>query len=107
MIIKITAAWLQLKYDYSRTTVALSGIVFAVVMIFMQLGFREALFDSAVHLHESLQGDIFLISPRSTSLTSMKSFLERRLESMLSFKDVEFVTPQLTMKYHRFLSKNN
>lgn len=93
MILKIPAAWLQLKYDYSRTTVALSGIVFAVVMIFMQLGFREALFDSAVHLHESLQGDIFLISPRSTSLTAMESFSERRLEQMLAFKDVEFVTP--------------
>jgi len=93
MILKLPTAWLQLKYDFSRTTVALSGIVFAVVMIFMQLGFREALFDSAVHLHKSLQGEIFLISPRSTSLTAMESFSERRLEQTLAFREVEFVTP--------------
>jgi len=93
IILKLHTAWLQLKYDFSRTTVALSGIVFAVVMIFMQLGFREALFDSAVHLHKSLQGDIFLISPRSTSLTAMESFSARRLEQTLAFREVEFVTP--------------
>lgn len=93
IILKLPTAWLQLKYDFSRTAVALSGIVFAVVMIFMQLGFREALFDSAVHLHRSLQGDIFLISPRSTSLTAMESFSARRLEQTLAFKEVEFVTP--------------
>lgn len=90
---KLPVALLQLKYDLSRTIVAISGIVFAVVMIFMQLGFRAALFDSAVHLHNSLQGDIFLISPRSTSLTAMESFSERRLDQTLALDEVASVTP--------------
>ncbi len=39
----------------------------------MDLGDRSsALFESAVHLHNSLEGDAFLISPRSTSLIAMK-----------------------------------
>ena len=79
MILKISTAWLQLKYDKIRLLVAIAGIVFAVVLMFMQLGFRAALFDSAVRIHSSLRGDIFLISPRSTSLIAMKSFSERRL----------------------------
>ncbi|MEC4984609.1 MAG: ABC transporter permease DevC [Oscillatoria sp. PMC 1068.18] len=93
MIFALPLAWLQLKHDYRRTMVALSGIVFAVMMIFMQLGFREALFESAVHLHKSLQGDIFLISPRSTSLTAMESFSERRLDQVLGFEEVKLVIP--------------
>ncbi len=93
MIGKIPTAWLQLKHNTLRSIVALSGITFAVVMIFMQLGFRTALFDSAVRLHQSLQGDIFLISPRSTSLTAMENFPKIRLEQTLAFPEVEFVTP--------------
>jgi putative ABC transport system permease protein len=59
----------------------------------MQLGIRDALFDSSVRLHEALQGDCFLISPRSTSLIAMESFPERRLSQSLGFKEVDFVSP--------------
>ncbi|MBD2663664.1 DevC protein [Richelia sinica FACHB-800] len=93
MIFKIPIAWLQLKYEKNRLLVGIAGISFAVVLMFMQLGFRSALFDSAVRLHTSLQGDIFLISPRSTSLIAMLSFSSRRLYQTLAFPEVEFVTP--------------
>jgi ABC-type transport system involved in cytochrome bd biosynthesis fused ATPase/permease subunit len=72
MILKIPTAWLQLKYEKLRLLVAIGGISFAVVLIFTQLGLRAALFDSAVALHTSLQGEIFLLSPRSTSLVAME-----------------------------------
>lgn len=93
MIRKLPTAWLQLRYQKIRLIVALSGVIFAVVIIFMQLGIRDALFDSAVRFHEGLQGDCFLISPRSTSLTAMESFPERRLSQSLAFKEVDFVSP--------------
>lgn len=93
MIMKLPAAWLQLRYQKIRLLVALSGVTFAVVLIFMQFGFREALLNSAVRFHESLQGDLFLLSPRSTSLASMESFPERRLYQSLALKEVDFVTP--------------
>ena len=41
-------AWLQLKKERLRFAVALAGVAFAVVLILMQLGFREAMFASAV-----------------------------------------------------------
>jgi len=59
----------------------------------MQLGIRDALFDSAVRLHKGLQGDCFLISPISTSLIAMESFPQRRLSQSLAFKEVELVAP--------------
>jgi putative ABC transport system permease protein len=90
---KLATAWLQLKHQKVRLLVALSGVIFSVVIIFMQLGIRDALFDSAVRFHQSLQGDIFLISPRSTALIAMESFPERRLLQSLAFDEVDYVSP--------------
>ena len=64
----------QLKYEKVRLLVALSGIIFAVVMMFMQLGFSDALFDSSVLLHKSMQADVFLLHSKSSALVALKSF---------------------------------
>ncbi|NJR57486.1 MAG: FtsX-like permease family protein [Cyanobacteria bacterium CRU_2_1] len=93
MFNKLPTAWLQLRYQRVRLIVALAGVIFAVVIVFMQLGIRDALFDSAVRLHQGLQGDCFLISPRSTSLIAMESFPQRRLSQLLAFEEVDFVAP--------------
>lgn len=93
MFDKLPAAWLQLRYKKVRLIVALSGVVFSVVIIFMQFGLRDALFDSAVRFYQGLEGDCFLISPRSTALIAMESFSERRLSQALLFPEVDFVAP--------------
>ena len=93
MRLKLPTAWLQLRHQKTRLIVALAGVIFSVVIIFMQLGLRNALFDSAVILHEGLAGDCFLISPKSTALIAMQSFSERRLIQASAFEEVEFVNP--------------
>lgn len=90
---KLFTSWLQLKYQKIRLILALSGVIFAVVIVFMQLGIRDALFDSAVRFHKSLDGDCFLISPRSTSLIAMENFSQRRLAQALAFEEVDYVSP--------------
>lgn len=90
---KIPLAWLQLSRQKIRLMVAIAGIGFADILMFMQLGFRDALFDSAVTLHKNLEGDIFLISPQSTALISMKSFPHRRLYQALGFDGVKSISP--------------
>lgn len=90
---KIPLAWLQLSREKMRLLVALAGISFADILMFMQLGFRDALFDSAVTLHKNLQGDIFLISTQSTAIIAMKSFSSRRLYETLGFAGVKSVSP--------------
>jgi putative ABC transport system permease protein len=89
----IPLAWLQLKRERIRLLVALAGISFAVILMFIQLGFRDALFDSAVVFHKSLQGEIFLVSPQSNALIAMQQFSERRLYQALGFEGVESVSP--------------
>jgi putative ABC transport system permease protein len=88
---RIPLAWLQLSREKMRLLVAIAGISFADILMFMQLGFRDALFDAAVNLHKNIQGDIFLVSPQSTSLISMKSFPSRRLYQTLGFEGVESI----------------
>ena len=93
MIFAIPLAWLQLKRETVRLLIALAGIGFAVILMFIQLGFQDALFDSAVSFHESLQGDVFLISPQSTALIAMRTFSQRRLYQALGYAGVESVSP--------------
>lgn len=85
---KTPLAWLQLTREKMRLLVAIAGIGFADILMFMQLGFRDALFESNITLHKHLQGDIFLISPQSTSVIAMKSFPSRRLYQTLGFEGV-------------------
>ncbi|MEQ8753428.1 MAG: ABC transporter permease DevC [Coleofasciculus sp. G1-WW12-02] len=90
---KIPLAWLQLSREKIRLLVAIAGISFADILMFMQLGFRDALFESNVTLHKNLNGDIFLISPQSTSTIAMKSFPQRRLYQALGFEGVQSISP--------------
>lgn len=90
---KIPLAWLQLSREKIRLLVAIAGIGFADILMFMQLGFRDALFESNVTLHNKLKGDIFLISPQSTATIAMKSFPQRRLYQALGFEGVQSISP--------------
>src|SRR5215468_8499028 len=89
----VPLAWLQLTKEKLRLLVAVAGVAFAVILIFMQLGFRKALFDSSTRLHEALAGDVFLVSPQFDFVAQPKSFSRRRLYQALAFPDVVAVRP--------------
>ncbi len=93
MFKKIPLAWLQLTREKPRLLIALSGIAFADILMFMQLGFREALFNSNVRMHDSLDADIVLINPQSDALLSMEPFSQRRLYQALGLQGVKSVHP--------------
>lgn len=83
----------QLIRQRARLATAMAGVAFAVVLMLMQLGFRNALFASAIRFHSHLRGDIILVSPRSMYLASMQSFSDRRLFEALSVPGVSAVVP--------------
>jgi putative ABC transport system permease protein len=93
MILSIPLAWLQLVHRKVRFLATLAGIAFVVVLLFMQLGFQDALFKSAVRIHQVLEGDLFLTSSQYKSLTSQQSFPRTRLYQTLAFEGVESVSP--------------
>lgn len=71
--------WLQLSRHKSRLLVALSGIAFADILIFMQLGFQNALYDSNTRLNRAILADIVLISPQARNTQSLSTLSRRRL----------------------------
>lgn len=93
MILNIPLAWLQLVKQKVRFVVTLAGIAFVSVLMFLQIGFQDALYASATQLHESLDGNLFLISVQYQSLTANQSFRRQRLFQLLGFSGVESVSP--------------
>ena len=90
---RIPLAWLLLTRQPVRLAVALAGISFAGILMFMQLGFRDGLFDASVTIHRLFDADLVLISPRSTSSVSMAGFPRRRLVQVMAAPEVEGITP--------------
>jgi putative ABC transport system permease protein len=90
---KIPLAWLQLVQQKVRFLVAVAGIAFIVLLMFIQLGFQDALYSSATAVHQSLRGNLFLVSSQYKALTSNQSFPRTRLYQLLGFDGVESVSP--------------
>lgn len=92
MIAAVPLTWLQLRRDKTRLLMAILGVSFAVVLIFMQLGFREALFSSSVRYHNAFDYDLALISPKTDFIVRPASFSRRRLIQALGVEGVERVS---------------
>ena len=92
MLLYIPIAWFQLIHHKVRFLATLGGIAFVVILLFMQLGFQDALFNSAVRVHEALDGDLFLISSQYNSLTSQQSFPRTRLYQTPALAGVDSVS---------------
>ncbi len=86
-------SWLQLRKGQSRLLVAIAGISFANVLMFLQMGFRGALFSSAVQFHDSLNGELVMLGNHSRSLISLDRFTERRLYQAAGVKGIQSVSP--------------
>jgi putative ABC transport system permease protein len=90
---RIPLAWLLLTRQPMRLAVALAGISFAGILMFMQLGFRDGLFDASVTIHKLFDADLVLMSPRTMSSIAMAGFPRRRLVQALADPDVAGISP--------------
>jgi putative ABC transport system permease protein len=89
----IPLAWLLLTRQPARLTIALAGIAFAGILMFMQLGFRDGLYDASVTIHKLFDADLVLISPRSVSSIGMAGFPRRRLVQVMADPGVAGTSP--------------
>lgn len=90
---RIPLAWLMLTRQPVRLAVALAGIAFAGILMFLQLGFRDGLFKASVTLHRQFDTDLVLISPRTISSIAMVPFSRRRLVQTMADPAVRGITP--------------
>ncbi|PAX52584.1 ABC transporter permease DevC [Brunnivagina elsteri] len=92
-IFKIPLAWQQLMKERTRLGVALAGIAFANILMFAQLGFEGALFDSAIAPHKILDTDLVLVARDFETIYSIKNLSKDRLYQARGFSGVESVSP--------------
>jgi putative ABC transport system permease protein len=92
LFLRTPLAWQQLIKEKTRLAVAVAGIAFANLLIFIQLGFQDALYDGATQPHRLLQADLILVSPQLQSLFALQSFPRERLYQTLSNEGVASVS---------------
>ncbi|MBD2018919.1 FtsX-like permease family protein [Leptolyngbya sp. FACHB-36] len=90
---KTPLAWLQVTKEKTRLAVAVAGIAFADMLIFLQMGFEAALYDASIQPHRNLNADLVMIDPQLQTLFAVKSFSRERLYQGLSIDEVASVNP--------------
>ncbi len=88
-------AWAQLSHQKIRLSVAIGGIAFANILIFMQLGFLTLFSKGATALPESLAGDLFIINSEAKYMGA-NNFDRVRLYQAAAFAGVVSTTPLYT-----------
>ena len=72
-------AYRQLTHRGAKLLAALLGVMVAVVLMFTQLGFKGALYDSGVAVAEAFNGQIVLTSPEFTTMSYNPPWMPRGL----------------------------
>jgi len=89
---KIPLAWHQLMKEKTRLLVAIAGIGFADMLIFIQLGFNDSLYDGAIQAQSLLHADLVMINRQFESLTTPQTFSRERLYQTLAYDGVSSVS---------------
>lgn len=86
-------AWRQLVFDRTKLIAAICGVLFACVLVFMQLGFKDSLYTSAASAPVKLDGDLFLMHKQSEAMWRPIQFKRSELMRVLGNPAVAEVYP--------------
>jgi putative ABC transport system permease protein len=86
-------AWKNLTHDRARLAVAASGVAFAVVLIFIELGFMNALLESTVQILRNLNGQLVIASSTKYALPAREQFDLRRVVQAQGVPGVKAAIP--------------
>jgi putative ABC transport system permease protein len=99
-------AWLSLIHRKSRLAASVSGVAFAAVLMFLEMGFRYGLFDSQTYAIRMLNADLVILHQQKEALVPQLPFPRRRLVQALSVPGVVAAYP-LYVEEYRSLWKNS
>lgn len=91
--VRIPLARKQLLHEKRRLFAAIAGITFAVVLILVQIGFKDALYRSATAVHRNLDADLVMISPALEYFGSGHPIPVHQLYQALGVSGVDSVNP--------------
>ena len=89
-----TELWWQNLVDRKmRLLLRVAAVTFPIVLIFVQLGFYDAVLNTATVIQQSLDADVFLVSSAYINISRAGSFPRARLYQAASVAGVERVAP--------------
>ncbi len=86
-------AWSNLTYERRKLVTAIAGVAFAVILVFMNLGFLGSLAKTAALIYNQINADIFLVSPQALEITTTKAFPIERIYQAAGVPGVERTMP--------------
>ena len=90
----------NLLHNLNRTVLSLAGIGFAIVLIFMQMGFRGSVATTATLIYSKMEFDLMIRSPDYLHFCDAR-FVERdRMFELASLPGVERVVPFQVMLHY-------
>jgi hypothetical protein len=60
---RIPLAWKQLTFHRTKLATALAGVMVAVMLMWVQLGILQSLYNGATVVHRNLNADLVVLSP--------------------------------------------
>jgi putative ABC transport system permease protein len=90
---KTPLAWRNLLHDKRRTMAAASGVAFAILLVFMQIGFYTACLASATLIYDLCDFDVILLAKPYVHLRSSGAIPKARLYQALATPGVASVAP--------------
>ena len=89
----VPLAWKNLTHNRRRLVVAVTGVGFAVFLMFIQMGFKHALIDSTIELVNLMQGDLIVVSRARYALPSRQRLDQKRLFQIRNHESVAAAYP--------------
>src|SRR5438445_11102713 len=77
---KVPLAWANVSSNKARTAASLSGVTFAILLVFMQLGCYDVCFRSSTMIYDQMDFDVALASPQYVHLRAANVIPRRRLD---------------------------
>ncbi|MBM4069148.1 MAG: FtsX-like permease family protein [Planctomycetes bacterium] len=105
-LMRVPLAWRNLVHDKRRFAVSTAGIALAVLLMFVELGFWNALLDSATQLLRDLNADLVIISRARYAMIVSEPFSVRRLDQARAVPGVRMAFP-VFIEEQRALWKNS
>lgn len=90
---RLPLGWLQLAHNKARLAAALAGVVFANVLVFMQLGFLGALVGSIKLPYDAMNADVLISSSDANTLGDGSPLPRRRMFEALAVPGVAGAAP--------------
>jgi putative ABC transport system permease protein len=86
--VKALVAWRLLAHEPGRSALAVGGIIIALLLIFLQLGFYAAVPKGGVRIYEAMRFDIAMTASAYVFQGESSDFPRRRLYQALSLPEV-------------------